>query len=116
MASWMDRASWIRLWESNIPPKLKLFVWQIFNRILPTMEALIEKDVSVLPRCPACWAHSKIMEHLFLDCLAPRAPWDHSRLECIGQRLPCHTFPLFLKKLMLLIYQPSLCMTVFEVL
>ncbi|CAL1369761.1 unnamed protein product [Linum trigynum] len=34
--SWMDRKSWIRLWEAKIPPKLKVFVWQILNRALPT--------------------------------------------------------------------------------
>ncbi|CAL1383262.1 unnamed protein product [Linum trigynum] len=72
-ASWMDRASWVSLWEANIPPKLKVFVWQIFNRILPTTKALREKGVPVLPRCTVCWGVSETMEHLFLDCPVARA-------------------------------------------
>ncbi|CAL1377702.1 unnamed protein product [Linum trigynum] len=52
LVSWMDKSSWIRVWGANIPPKLKVFVWQILNRILATTEALIEKKVPVPPRCP----------------------------------------------------------------
>ncbi|CAL1394349.1 unnamed protein product [Linum trigynum] len=45
----MDRSSWIRLWDANIPPKLRVFVWQILNRILPTTEAqLLEWSLSSL--------------------------------------------------------------------
>ncbi|CAL1392877.1 unnamed protein product [Linum trigynum] len=72
----MDKRSWIRVCEANIPPKLKVFVWQILTRILPTTEALIEKDVEVLPRCPVCWASKETMEHLFFDCPVARALWS----------------------------------------
>ncbi|CAL1368759.1 unnamed protein product [Linum trigynum] len=115
-ASWMDRASWIWLWGADIPPKLKVFVWQIFHRILPTTEGLIEKSVPVLPRCPVCWEASETMEHLFLDCPVTRALWDYSRLEHLGQGLPCHTFPLFLKRLFTLVHQPRMIMDVVAVL
>ncbi|CAL1400065.1 unnamed protein product [Linum trigynum] len=111
-ASWMDRVSWIWLWEADIPPKLKVFVWQIFHRILPTTEGLIEKSVPVLPRCPVCWDASETMEHLFLECPAARALWDYSGLEHLGQGLPRHTFPLFLKRLFALIHQPPMIMAV----
>ncbi|CAL1405295.1 unnamed protein product [Linum trigynum] len=116
MVSWMDRSSWIRLWEANIPPKLKVFVWQILNRILPTTEALIEKGVPVLPRFPVCWAESETMEHLFFYCLVAHALWDYSELEYLGRGLPRHTFPLFFKRLMSLIHQPTLFMEVVAVL
>ncbi|CAL1376453.1 unnamed protein product [Linum trigynum] len=112
VASWMYRASWIQLWNANIPPKMKMFVWQIFNRILPTTEALIEKKVSVLPQCLVCWAESDTMEYLFLHCPVARALLDHSGLDHLGQGLPRHTFPLFLKKLMLLLAQPNLFLAV----
>ncbi|CAL1413585.1 unnamed protein product [Linum trigynum] len=113
---WMDRASWIRLWEANIPPKLKVFAWQIFNRILPTTEALISHHIPVLPRCPVCWGGPETLEHLFLDCPVARALWGAAGLEHLGEGLPRHTFPLFLKKLLALVSQPSLWMAIFAVL
>ncbi|CAL1399381.1 unnamed protein product [Linum trigynum] len=114
--SWMDRTSWIWLWEADIPPKLKVFVWQIFHRLLPTTEGLIEKGVPVLPRCPVCWEASETMEHLFLDCPVARALWDYSSLEHLGQGLPRHTFPLFLKRLFALLHHPPMIMAVVAVL
>ncbi|CAL1395838.1 unnamed protein product [Linum trigynum] len=114
--SWMDKPSWIRVWEAKIPPKLKVFLWQILNRALPTMEALIEKKVQVLPRCPVCWDAPETMEHLFLYCPVARALWDYSGLEYLGEGLPRHTFPLFLKRLLGLIHQPSVVMAVVAIL
>ncbi|CAL1407657.1 unnamed protein product [Linum trigynum] len=77
-----------------------------------TTEALIERDVQVHPRCPVCWSGSETMEHLFLECPVARALWDYAGLEYLGQGLPRHTFPLFLKKLMALIHQSQLVMAV----
>ncbi|CAL1383578.1 unnamed protein product [Linum trigynum] len=114
--SWMDKQSWIRVWDANIPPKLKVFVWQILSRILPTTEALIEKDVEVLPRCPVCWASRETMEHLFLDCPVARALWSQAGLESLGEGLPRHTFPLFLKKLLAIVHQPSQFLAVIAIL
>ncbi|CAL1378948.1 unnamed protein product [Linum trigynum] len=112
----MDRTRWIRLWEANIPPKLKVFVWQIFRRIIPTTEALIERKVQVHPRCPVCWEATETPEHLFLDCPVARALWGAAGLEHIGEGLPRHTFPLFLKRVMALVHQPDLFMAIVAIL
>ncbi|CAL1378184.1 unnamed protein product [Linum trigynum] len=114
--SWMDRSSWIRVWEADIPPKLRVFLWQILNRILPTTEALIGKQAPVNPRCPVCWASSETMEHLFLECPVARALWDYSGLAHLGEGLPRHTFPLFFKRLLTLISQPTVIMVVVAIL
>ncbi|CAL1401222.1 unnamed protein product [Linum trigynum] len=84
--------------------------------MLPTTEALIEKGVPVLPRCPVCWAESEILEHLFLYCPVAQALWDYSGLASLGEGLPKHTFPLFLKRLLDLINQPSVLMAVIAIL
>ncbi|CAL1392026.1 unnamed protein product [Linum trigynum] len=112
----MDKPSWIRPWEADIPPKLRVFLWQVFHRILPTAEALREKKVDVLPRCPVCWEASETLEHMFLECLVARALWDHSGLAHLGEGLPRHTFPLFLKKLLAVVHNPALVMSVVAVL
>ncbi|CAL1377911.1 unnamed protein product [Linum trigynum] len=113
--NWMDRTCWIRLWEANIPPKLKVFAWQIFNRILPTTEALISRHIPVLPRCPVCLGGPETLEHLSLDCPVARALWGAAGLEHLGEGLPRHTFPLFLKKLLSLVHQPSMWLAIFAV-
>ncbi|CAL1356788.1 unnamed protein product [Linum trigynum] len=56
------------------------------------------------------------MEHLFLYCPVARALWDYSGLECLGEGLPPHTFPLFLNRLLGLIRQPSVVLAVVAVL
>ncbi|CAL1387087.1 unnamed protein product [Linum trigynum] len=53
---------------------------------------------------------------MFLDCPVARALWDHSGLAHLGEGLPRHTFPLFLKKLLALIHQPIMVMSVIAVL
>ncbi|CAL1372837.1 unnamed protein product [Linum trigynum] len=80
------------------------------------MEALIEKKVQVLPRCPVCWDELETMEHLFLYCPVARALWDCSGLEYVGEGLPRQTFPLFLKRLLGLIHHPSMVIAVVAIL
>ncbi|CAL1377510.1 unnamed protein product [Linum trigynum] len=112
LASWMDKPEL----EADIPPKLRVFVWQVLHRILPTTEALREKKVDVVPRCPVCWEALETLEHMFLECPVARALWDHSRLAHLGEDLPRHTFPLFLKKLLAVVHSPALVMSVVAVL
>ncbi|CAL1361259.1 unnamed protein product [Linum trigynum] len=114
--SWMDRASWKRVWNLGIPPKLKVFLWQVLHRFLPTTEALIGRRVAVHPRCPVCWDAPETMEHLFFDCRVARAMWDYAGLEHVGQGLPRHTFPIFLNRLLAIIKDPSQIMAVVAVL
>ncbi|CAL1380781.1 unnamed protein product [Linum trigynum] len=114
--SWMDRPSWIRVWEAPVPPKLRVFLWQILYRLLPTIEALIERKIEVHPRCPVCWAESETLEHLFLECPVARALWDYAGLEYLGQGLPRQTFPLFLKRLLNILRHDHLVMAVTAVL
>ncbi|CAL1375269.1 unnamed protein product [Linum trigynum] len=105
--SLMDRPSWIRLWGLPIPPKLKIFLWQVMHRFLPTTEALRERDVMVHPRCPVCWGASETMEHLFLECPVARNLWELAGMGHLGEGLPRHSFPLFLKKLLMLLRGPE---------
>ncbi|CAL1377793.1 unnamed protein product [Linum trigynum] len=98
LPGWKDEVSffystfWKKVWEFPIPPKLKFFVWQMMRRILPTMEAIIEKEGKVpalvveeagdeeltSPQCPVCWAPIETLEHMFLSCTVARALWDSS--------------------------------------
>ncbi|CAL1400622.1 unnamed protein product [Linum trigynum] len=63
-----------------------------------------------------CWEATETMEHLFLFCPVARALWDLSGLEFLGQGLPRHTFPLFLRRVMGLIHRPELFMALAAIL
>ncbi|CAL1376376.1 unnamed protein product [Linum trigynum] len=56
------------------------------------------------------------MEHMFLYCPVARALWDCSGLYYLGEALPRHTFPLFLKRMLALVQDPSLFMAVVAIL
>ncbi|CAL1399702.1 unnamed protein product [Linum trigynum] len=114
--SWMDRGNWKRVWNLTIPPKLKVFLWQVLHRFLPTTEALIGRKVALHPRCPICWNALETMEHLFFDCCVARALWDAAGLEHVGQGLPRLTFPLFMKRLLAIVTDPPQVMAVVAVL
>ncbi|CAL1399998.1 unnamed protein product [Linum trigynum] len=98
LPGWKDEVSFFdsgfskKVWDFPIQPKLKFFVWPMLRRILPTMEAIVEKEGKVpavivesaeegelvkLQR-PVCWAPMETLEHMFLSCIVARALWERS--------------------------------------
>ncbi|CAL1398997.1 unnamed protein product [Linum trigynum] len=96
--STMDRGLWIKVWGLPIQPKLKFFVWELLHRILPTMEALLEKKVLVLARCPDCWAREETTEHLFPECPVARGLWEAAELVAELESLPTGCFEIFFRR------------------
>ncbi|CAL1353854.1 unnamed protein product [Linum trigynum] len=64
----IDPPIWKKTWNIQVPPKLKLFIWQCLKVILPTVVALQSRGVNCLNRCPVCWRHRGSIEHLFFRC------------------------------------------------
>lgn len=61
---------WKFIWSSNVPSKLKHFMWKTSHYFIPTKEALFKKRISTNPLCPICKEKPESIEHLFLLC-----PW-----------------------------------------
>lgn len=65
---------WKRIWKLHLPPKLKIFCWNICHNALPTKDNLYRRRISPDPLCPLCHTHQpETIEHLFLLCPCPGA-------------------------------------------
>ncbi|CAN0876885.1 Uncharacterized mitochondrial protein AtMg00310, partial [Linum grandiflorum] len=59
---------WHSIWEVQVHPKLRLFLWKLFHRVLPTTEVLRVPDMTIPPNCPVCGGGFESVEHLLLHC------------------------------------------------
>lgn len=46
-----DTFEWHKIWQLNIPPKVKVFCWQLASSFLPTRDALLMKHISCSQVC-----------------------------------------------------------------
>ena len=49
-----DGSVWRKLWQLNVPPKVRMFLWKACSNILPTRENLNRRRVQVDPMCGMC--------------------------------------------------------------
>lgn len=66
---------WQKLWQLNVIPRVKHFVWRAMNKALATMENLYQRKCSPHPLCPICNAEVESVEHALLLCPWVRATW-----------------------------------------
>lgn len=59
---------WEKLWNLNIPNKVKVFGWRCLSGILPTRDNLIKKQVLVEQECPFCRQQGETTNHILLHC------------------------------------------------
>ncbi|KAF4366697.1 hypothetical protein G4B88_010772 [Cannabis sativa] len=45
---------WNGLWNLKVPQKVKIFLWRMYHRALPTNSQLIRRKVLVQPMCSRC--------------------------------------------------------------
>ncbi|CAN0830754.1 hypothetical protein LINGRAHAP2_LOCUS1511 [Linum grandiflorum] len=64
----MDRSLWKSVWSLAVLPKLRLFLWQILHRILPTRQALLHRGLDIDPICPVFLTFEESVEHLLFAC------------------------------------------------
>ncbi|KAK9030531.1 hypothetical protein V6N11_031956 [Hibiscus sabdariffa] len=57
-----------QLWAVNLPPKLKITMWRVANKFIPTFASLRSKRLNVNDVCPLCQSSSETLEHLLRDC------------------------------------------------
>ncbi|WZZ75662.1 hypothetical protein YC2023_087032 [Brassica napus] len=62
------------IWKLNTDPKIKLFIWKIFQGALPTSEALEARNINVEARCVRCGSPESI-NHLFFHCEFAQRVW-----------------------------------------
>lgn len=70
-----DSRKWQRIWQLHIPPKVKLFCWQLASSFLPTRDALLMKNVPCSQVCHMCRSAEETAYHLFVDCPEMATMW-----------------------------------------
>ena len=70
--------SWRFIWKLRIPHKIKLFLWKIHLRIIPTrsflaVRGIIHKDLAC---CPFCKCEEENDNHLFFGCSRSKKFWE----------------------------------------
>lgn len=57
-----------KLWELQVPCKIRIFMWRIANNYLPTLHNLKARQLAVNPLCPVCISEEESVDHLFREC------------------------------------------------
>ncbi|RLN39911.1 hypothetical protein C2845_PM01G23220 [Panicum miliaceum] len=64
-----------KLWESKLPMKLRVFVWQATHNRLPTGVVLKSMKWKGESRCPLCGIHETV-DHILFQCIIARFVWS----------------------------------------
>ncbi|KAF5477688.1 hypothetical protein F2P56_004305, partial [Juglans regia] len=71
---------WKKLWDVKLQDRLKLFLWKVYNEILPTQLSLSHclplTENQVL--CSLCHMENENLDHLFLNCIFSRFLWRNA--------------------------------------
>lgn len=78
-----DQKAWKALWNANVQPKIKHFVWKILNGAISTRKILTRRRVCHDSLCPICANDDESSSHLFLKCNWVRAVWFGSPLQWV---------------------------------
>ncbi|CAN1134541.1 hypothetical protein LINPERHAP2_LOCUS8325, partial [Linum perenne] len=76
-----DPVLWRSIWDLRIQPKLRFFLWRISHRILPILEGLNSRGVSLPMQCPCCLLETETIEHLLFKCIVARRLFRISNLN-----------------------------------
>jgi len=75
------------IWKSRLHDRLKLFLWTVAARILPTKDSITKFAPSSNQVCVLCHEVSQSAVHIFWECPLSRAVWFGSvwgiRTDCI---------------------------------
>lgn len=73
------RFLWEKLWQLNIPIKIKHFIWKLCNNALPTKDNSIKRNINVDPKC-SCLGDNGTILHNCVTCLRVVQLWHASSL------------------------------------
>ncbi|KAM6582866.1 hypothetical protein CsatB_009868 [Cannabis sativa] len=66
---------WKALWNLQLPPKVKDFLWRVCSNCLPTKVQLRIKHVNIDTTCPLCNSFPETSIHLFTSCSFAQSCW-----------------------------------------
>ena len=74
---------WRKLWTTKVAPKIKYFMWRLFQGILSTRMRLREKEIILESECVVCGTQRESIKHLFFECEMSKVLWNEMDLELL---------------------------------
>ncbi|XVF18744.1 hypothetical protein REPUB_Repub11eG0049500 [Reevesia pubescens] len=65
-----------KIWDAQIPPKIKIFLWKMVHGIFPVMEALEQRRIAASNKCQRCMETRESVLHAVRDCCWAKQVWD----------------------------------------
>lgn len=68
--------TWSKMWKLRLPPKVKIFCWQLNTHSLPTYGMLRTKQIYTPNLCQLCGSSDENSFHLFVCCGFAKDCWE----------------------------------------
>ncbi|KAM1949581.1 hypothetical protein ACFX15_009620 [Malus domestica] len=103
---------WAKVWNAQVPTKVKICVWRLANELVPTRANLVARHITMDVECVLCGAYGESTIHLMKDCHYARCAWMSSHVGTlvrnnhppsfmiwineVADRLPKASFDIFM--------------------
>ncbi|KAF4363981.1 hypothetical protein F8388_000564 [Cannabis sativa] len=82
------RRWWKEIWQSNLTPKMKNFVWRVYHNWIPSKSVLVKRDIQIDRTCSGCWNHDETIGHALWNCPRLKNVWRNAGFwQTIGHAL-----------------------------
>lgn len=72
---------WRKIWQANLPTKIRIFGWKAMHQGLPMRVALRRRGCVLDCICPMCGEENEIVSHALLRCPEAQRVWGQSLLR-----------------------------------
>jgi hypothetical protein len=69
-----DIKCWTKVWKVDVPSKIKVFLWRLAKRSLPTTDLLHHRNMLTTHACSLCGARDT-WRHSLMECVMARSVW-----------------------------------------
>ena len=69
-----EEKAWQRLWKSQVPSKIRLFLWRLARQSLPTGDVRCHRNMAETSACSICGAEDS-WRHSLINCSMARCVW-----------------------------------------
>jgi ribonuclease HI len=72
---------WGKLWNLEIPSKIKIFGWRVLHAMIPCRGVLANRHIGNQGGCPLCLSSCEDIKHLLFTCTRAKEIWDYLGLS-----------------------------------
>ena len=69
---------WRKLWNLQIPNKVKIFIWRVWHNIIPVLTNLSKRGINTAGCCTRCKQEPETLIHALVECPAASLIWQQS--------------------------------------